>query len=96
MKLTHHKYTRALEVACGRGLLTRDLLSKKYKYVDMFDQSAKAMRDAEDENINSRNVVITEVKSMETFDFAQNEQYSAIYLRWCIGYLKRPEQIKFL
>ena len=90
-KLTHHKYSRALEVACGRGLLTRDLLSKKYKSVDMFDQSNEAIKEAGDSNIGSRNVVITEVNSMEAFDFTQCPQYSAIYLRWCIGYLERPD-----
>ena len=54
------------------------------------------MQIAGDDNIDSGNVVVTEVASMEAFDFTQNPQYSAIYLRWCIGYLKRPEQIKFL
>ena len=36
-KLPKHEYNRALEVACGTGILTRDLLSKYYDAVDMFD-----------------------------------------------------------
>ena len=90
-KLSSHKYSRALEVACGRGLLTKDLLSKKYEEVDFFDQSEEAVEVAEANNLNSRHVVITEVKRMQDFDFTQYPRYSAIYLRWCLGYLTRME-----
>ena len=34
---------RALEVACGDGRLTRDLLAKWYEEVDMFDQCPVAV-----------------------------------------------------
>ena len=95
-KLSNHKYSRALEVACGRGLLTKDLLSQKYQFVDMFDQSEEAVDEAEANNLNSRNVIFTKVYTMQEFDFTQYDQYSAIYLRWCLGYMPRPDQIKFL
>ena len=42
-KLSNHKYSRALEIACGRGLLTKDLLSENYEYVDFFVQSEEAV-----------------------------------------------------
>ena len=57
--LPNHKYTRALEVACGRGLLTKDLLSTWYAEVDMFDKSSEAIEEAEDNNIGSYNVMVT-------------------------------------
>ena len=95
-RLKNHKYSRALEVACGRGLLTKDLLSEKYEAVDFFDQSEEAIELAVVNNLNSRHIVITEVKRMQDFDFNQYPRYSAIYLRWCLGYLPRSDQIKFL
>jgi len=58
--LRNHKYNRALEVACGQGLLTKDLLSKLYKYIDMFDQCSKAIEEAEANTIEALNILGTE------------------------------------
>ena len=33
---------------------------------------------------------------MEDYEFDIISKYSGIYMRWCIGYLTRDEQIKFL
>ena len=33
-KLVNHKYMKCLEAACGSGLLTRDLLARKYDSID--------------------------------------------------------------
>ena len=38
LKNPNLKYKRALDVGCGGGLLTIDLLSKYYKAIDMFDK----------------------------------------------------------
>ena len=43
-EITDIKLDRAIEVGCGEGLVTRDLLCHRYKLVDMFDQDLKAMR----------------------------------------------------
>ena len=37
------KKERALEVACGDGRLSKDLLSQMFTYVDMFDQCPLAI-----------------------------------------------------
>ena len=50
--LIFHENIRALEVACGDGRLTRDLLSEIYTEVDMFDKTADAKEDAGNETIN--------------------------------------------
>ena len=33
---------------------------------------------------------------MQEFIFPEDYKYNAIFMRWCIGYLEREEQIKFL
>ena len=33
---------------------------------------------------------------MQDYEFKQIEKLNGIYLRWCIGYLERDEQISFL
>ena len=33
---------------------------------------------------------------MQDFDFEVMGPYTGIYMRWCIGYLQREEQVEFL
>ena len=94
--LPHHQYTRALEVACGDGRLTRDLLSKMYAEVDLFDQSEDAKKHAEENNIGNENVVLTDKYTMQAYEFPEMRKYSGIIARWCITYLSREEQLTFL
>ena len=51
-QLIFHENIRALEVACGNGCLTRDLLSEMYAEVDMFDKTTDAVEDAGNETLN--------------------------------------------
>ena len=44
LKIPNLAYGRALEVGCGRGHLTMDLLQNVYKYIDMFDRSKSACK----------------------------------------------------
>ena len=80
-------HTRALEVACGSGTLTRDLLSSKYDGVDLFDACSGAVADATENTKALGNIGCIEMCKMEDYVFAR--KYSAIYVRWCIGYLTR-------
>ncbi len=68
-----------------------DMLHKVYKEVDMFDKSPEAMDEAEGNNIGYKNVIITETCSMQDYTFDKKRDYTAIYMRWCIGYLTRDE-----
>ena len=42
-KLPGLDLTRALEVACGDGRLSKDLLQKWFKKIDLFDQCSNAI-----------------------------------------------------
>ena len=54
------------------------------------------MEEAEDNTIGFENVELTTVFTMQNFPFEQSPKYSAIYVRWCLGYLTKDEQIDFL
>ena len=41
--LPNMKFNRALDVCCGDGILTIDLLHDKFKAIDMFDQCEDAI-----------------------------------------------------
>jgi len=69
--------------------LTRDLLSKIYKSIILFDQCPKAIEDAEDNTLNEDNIEYSGVHSMQDFDFLKWGEINAIYIRWCLGYLNR-------
>ena len=43
-QIVNLKYDRAVEIACGRGLLTEFFLKKKYKKVDLFDKSRNRVK----------------------------------------------------
>ena len=85
--LPNHKRYRAVEVACGSGELSDELLSRHYKKVELFDQSQKACDEADDNNIMNNNVAKPYKSSMEDYIFKDGEQCNAIYMRQCIGYL---------
>ena len=40
----NHKFGRALDVACERGLLTKDLLKGLYAKVDLFDANREMIK----------------------------------------------------
>ena len=76
--------------------MARDFLSKQYNEVELFDQCSTACEDAETNNLVNNNVYRPKKCRMQDYSFEENEKLNGIYLRWCIGYLKREEQIKFL
>ena len=95
-ELPSHKYLRAVEAACGAGQLSRDFLCKRYTHVRMFDQCPNAKEDAEDNTINFDNVEFIELCRMQDYKFDDIGEITAVYIRWCLGYLEREEQISFL
>ena len=68
-ELPNHKYLRAYEAACGAGELSRDLLYERYTHVRMFDRSADAKEDAENNTINFDNVEFIEQCRMQDYKF---------------------------
>ena len=55
-QIVNLKYDRALDVACGRGLLTELFLMKKYKKVDLFDTSRNRVKQLVKKFILEKNV----------------------------------------
>ena len=55
-QIVNLKYDRALDVACGRGLLTELFLMKKYKKVDLFDKSRNRVKQLVKKFILEKNV----------------------------------------
>ena len=62
----------------------------------MFDRSSAAVNEAKDNTVDCDSVILTETCSMQDYKFNQLRSYSAIYMRWTIGYLGRAEQLAFL
>ena len=77
---------RALEVGCGDGMLTRDyILPLKFKAIDMFDKCPKGIDKVNELKSEFSTIDSVSIEKME--DFVWQRDYSAIYMRWCVGYL---------
>ena len=91
-----HRRKRAIDVGCGPGYFTRDVLSKIYNQVDMIDACPEEIFTAWANTDGISTIgTIKEVK-MQDFVFPKEYKYNAIYMRWCIGYLSEEEQITWL
>ena len=62
----------------------------------MFDQCPQAIEDAKDNTLNDDNVEYIDQSTMQDFNFDNRGEINAIFLRWCLGYLIREEQLTFL
>jgi len=91
-----HVRGAALDVGCGSGRLTLDVLSKRYDLVDMFDSEYNCAKIAEGNVENCKNIGKVEHAKMQDYEFTLKRGYNAVYMRWCIGYLNKAEQIAFL
>ena len=77
---------RALEVGCGDGMLTRDyILPLKFKAIDMFDKCPIGIGKVNEFKPEFSTIDSVSIEKME--DFVWQRDYSAIYMRWCVGYL---------
>ena len=86
-KLPNHRYDRAIDVACGAGHLTLDLLSKNYKNIDMFDSCPYGIDVAGMNVMDLKNTITVSLGTMEDFNIDTVEKANGIYLRWCVTYL---------
>ena len=62
----------------------------------MFDICPIAIDEAKDNNINSDKIEITERFSAQDYVFDNAYTFNAIYIKWCLGYLSKYDQIEFL
>ena len=85
---------RAIDVGCGDGLLTRDLLLYKFTKVDMFDRCPKAIKIVKE--LKKDNKRIQDVEIAEFNDFEFKHKYNGIFMRWVSGYMLHDKLVEFL
>ena len=84
----------ALDVCCGSGRVTYDLLSLKYDHVDAFDRSENSVKEVKE--LKSACPNLREVCQCTMEDYSWDKDYDSIWLSWCIGYLEEDQLVKFL
>ena len=88
------KYDAALEVGCGDGRVTRDLLMGRFGQVELFDPCLVAFEQVMASMARNWQVMRIEQAAMESFEW--HAEYSLIVLRWCIGYPADEDLVAFL
>ena len=84
----------ALDVAMGSGRVSMDLLVHLYDNVDGFDCSTNSVKEMlEHKKLYARLGDIS-LSTMEKFPWKND--YSGIWMSWCIGYPKENDLIEFL
>ena len=71
-----------------------DALVGRFKAVDLFDASLKAVKEARALKIENGAICRVEMATMQ--EYAWKDRYNGIFSRWSIGYLGDQELIKFL
>ena len=85
---------KALEVACGEGMVTRDILLDRFFEIDMMDRAEGAIEHAN--ALKRQNPKIREVYNSTMQKFETDKKYNCIVLRYCTGYLSDEELSNFL
>lgn len=85
---------RAIEVGCGDGKFSRDLLFGWFDVVDFLDVQANALEKVHELKATSNKVGRIREAMMQQYEF--EDVYNAIVLRWSIGYLDDWEGVQFL
>ena len=88
------KLESVIELGCGRGHVTRELLVDWFKYIDLLDQCEVACGFARElEKLKP----VREVINKRIQDFDLQRKYNCILFRFCIGYFdseQAPEVLK--
>jgi hypothetical protein len=92
--LAHLGRGRALEVAAGNGIVSRDLLQHKFECIDCFDQCPTALRKLEALRRSVPAMDLVDQATMQSYVWQRH--YTGIFLRWCTGYLDDEELVPFL
>ena len=88
------KKDKALEVACGAGWVTKEVLLSRFNKVDLFDQCEQAIDDA-NENIG-KNPKLGKLRVHTMQNFPWDSKWNFIVCRYCVGYLDDKELVQFL
>ena len=94
-KLNDFGKGRALDVSCGDGRVTRELLLRYFDKIDMFDQCKEGIEKCKAlKRDNPEKIDRVDIYQMQTFKW--KERYDRVFLTWCTGYLTNDELINFL
>ena len=80
---------KALEVACGECMVSRDILLDKFFEIDLMDQSIGAIEFAQ--ALQEKNKKIRKIYNSSMQKFETDRLYNCIVLRYCTGYLADEE-----
>ena len=86
--------SRALEAACGDGRFTEDLLHNWFNKIDLFDLCPIAIGKVN--ALKDKVKAIDDVRVADMLSYQFHHTYSAIVLRWCVGYLNDQQLVSFL
>ena len=81
-------------MACGEAHCTKEILSKKFCKIDLFDEGQDALDDARKNLGDEPKVGLLSRGRMQDYTF--DSQYNLILCRYCVGYLKDDELVAFL
>ena len=85
---------RALDVACGDGRLSREVLVWFFNKVDLFDCQQKQLDKFQKWSRTDEQVGTVEIATMQDYD--PKETYDLIAMNWCLGYVTDEDVVKVL
>ena len=95
-KLEFHTRGKAVDAACGCVALSVDFWAHKYKSIYMFDRDFEAVDIAGVNMLDCKKEWETAVGDLNGFNPENVGKVNGFYMRWCLTYLSRQEQISFL
>ncbi len=91
---TSMKKEKALDVACGTGWVTKEVLLSRFSEVDLFDRCKQALDNAKEKIGKNPKLGEPIVHTMQNFPW--DSKWNCIVCRYCVGYLDDEELVQFL
>ena len=83
------KREKVLEVACGYGYVTDEILCDYFCEVHMFDQCTNAIDHVVTKFENEPKITSKTKRTMQSFEW--DDEWNCIVFRYCVGYLEDEE-----
>lgn len=86
---------RVLDCGAGIGRITKNLLCKHFKCVDMLEQDEKFLEEAK-LKCRGANVKNFYCSGLQEFTPTENQKYDVIWIQWVLGYITDDDLVAFL
>lgn len=86
---------RVLDCGAGIGRITKNLLCKHFKHVDMLEQNNNFLEKAK-LNCSGSNVENFYCSGLQEFTPTENHKYDVIWIQWVLGYITDDDLVEFL